>query len=98
MEAEDLFRINVGAGGVTGAGAGGGTDAGAGVTGAGVTGGGVEGWVLTLAKYFVITLCRELLAGKFNLIISLITFWQVDGERVSKENEGLWRYSNNINR
>lgn len=74
MEAEDLFRINVGAGGVTGAGAGGGTDAGAGVTGAGVTGGGVEGWVLTLAKYFVITLCRELLAGKFNLIISLITF------------------------
>ena len=94
MEAEDLFRINVG--GVTGAGAGG-TDAGSG-TGAGVTGGGVEGWVLTLAKYFVITLCRELLAGKFNLIISLITFWQVDGERVSKENEGLWRYSNNINR
>ena len=73
MEAEDLFRINVGAGGVTGAGAGGGTDAGAGA-GAGVTGGGVEGWVLTLAKYFVITLCRELLAGKFNLIISLITF------------------------
>ena len=65
MEAEDLFRISVGAGGVTGAGAG--------VTG-GVTGGGVEGWVLTLAKYFVITLCRELLAGKFNLIISLITF------------------------
>lgn len=74
MEAEDLFRINVGAGGVTGAGAGGVTDAGAGGTGAGVTGGGVEGWVLTLAKYFVITLCRELLAGKFNLIISLITF------------------------
>ena len=74
MEAEDLFRISVGAGGVTGVGAGGGTDAGAGGTGAGVTGGGVEGWVLTLAKYFVITLCRELLAGKFNLIISLITF------------------------
>ena len=73
MEAEDLFRISVGAGGVTGAGAGGGTDAGAGA-GAGGTGGGVEGWVLTLAKYFVITLCRELLAGKFNLIISLITF------------------------
>lgn len=93
MEADDLFRISVGAGGVTGVGAGGVTGA-----GAGGTGGGVEGWVLTLAKYFVITLCRELLAGKFNLIISLITFWQVDGERVSKENEGLWRYSNNINR
>ena len=74
MEAEDLFRINVA----------GGTDAGAGagVTG-GVTGGGVEGWVLTLAKYFVITLCRELLAGKFNLIISLITFWQTGGWRES---------------
>ena len=65
MEAEDLFRISVGAGGVTGAGGG---------TGTGGTGGGVEGWALTLAKYFVITLCRELLAGKFNLIISLITF------------------------